>query len=64
MPTWTQLPAAKNPEARKEAVFQEKKHNDLHYPWWFGGSASCFAVTLTHPLDLSTATLLLPMTVA
>ncbi|OJJ32419.1 hypothetical protein ASPWEDRAFT_663394 [Aspergillus wentii DTO 134E9] len=24
----------------------------LHYPFWFGGSASCFAATVTHPLDL------------
>lgn len=30
-----------------------KEHHDIHYPLWFGGSASCFAVTLTHPLDLS-----------
>lgn len=24
-----------------------------HYPFWFGGSASCFAAVVTHPLDLS-----------
>src|SRR5437667_193040 len=24
----------------------------LHYPFWFGGSASCFAAMVTHPLDL------------
>ncbi|KAF2717091.1 mitochondrial carrier [Polychaeton citri CBS 116435] len=24
----------------------------VHYPWWFGGSASCFAAGFTHPLDL------------
>ncbi|KFX99477.1 hypothetical protein V495_05716 [Pseudogymnoascus sp. VKM F-4514 (FW-929)] len=24
----------------------------LHYPFWFGGSASCFAAGVTHPLDL------------
>ncbi|KAF2762078.1 mitochondrial carrier [Pseudovirgaria hyperparasitica] len=24
----------------------------LHYPFWFGGSASCFAACVTHPLDL------------
>ena len=24
----------------------------LHYPFWFGGSASCFAASVTHPLDL------------
>ena len=25
---------------------------EIHYPFWFGGSASCFAATVTHPLDL------------
>jgi dicarboxylate transporter 10 len=24
----------------------------VHYPFWFGGSASCFAAAVTHPLDL------------
>jgi hypothetical protein len=24
----------------------------VHYPFWFGGSASCFAAMVTHPLDL------------
>ncbi|KAH6708851.1 mitochondrial carrier domain-containing protein [Leptodontidium sp. MPI-SDFR-AT-0119] len=24
----------------------------LQYPFWFGGSASCFAACMTHPLDL------------
>lgn len=24
----------------------------VHYPFWFGGSASCFAAGVTHPLDL------------
>lgn len=24
----------------------------IHYPFWFGGSASCFAICFTHPLDL------------
>jgi hypothetical protein len=24
----------------------------LHYPFWFGGSASSFAAMVTHPLDL------------
>ncbi|KAL4933429.1 putative mitochondrial dicarboxylate carrier [Aspergillus undulatus] len=26
----------------------------VHYPFWFGGSASCFAAAVTHPLDLGT----------
>ncbi|KAF9883576.1 hypothetical protein FE257_003175 [Aspergillus nanangensis] len=25
----------------------------VHYPFWFGGSASCFAAAVTHPLDLA-----------
>lgn len=25
----------------------------LRYPFWFGGSASCMAACVTHPLDLS-----------
>jgi len=34
-----------------------KKNKDvqkgsIHYPFWFGGSASCFAACITHPLDL------------
>ncbi|KAF2866108.1 hypothetical protein BDV95DRAFT_212387 [Massariosphaeria phaeospora] len=24
----------------------------IRYPFWFGGSASCFAAFFTHPLDL------------
>ncbi|KAF2395509.1 hypothetical protein EJ06DRAFT_534922 [Trichodelitschia bisporula] len=24
----------------------------IAYPFWFGGSASCFAACVTHPLDL------------
>ncbi len=28
-------------------------HQHVHYPFWFGGSASCFAAAVTHPLDLS-----------
>ena len=24
----------------------------VHYPFWFGGSASCCAAAVTHPLDL------------
>jgi len=30
----------------------------VHYPFWFGGSASCFAAAVTHPLDLSMKILL------
>lgn len=27
----------------------------VYYPFWFGGSASCFAAGVTHPLDLGKA---------
>lgn len=30
----------------------QSKPKQLHYPFWFGGSASCFAASVTHPLDL------------
>ncbi|MCJ1456634.1 Mitochondrial dicarboxylate transporter [Mycoblastus sanguinarius] len=41
------------PVMRKED-HSVKKVNPVHfhYPFWFGGSASCFAAAVTHPLDL------------
>ncbi|KAJ5716110.1 hypothetical protein N7493_008021 [Penicillium malachiteum] len=30
----------------------QSKSKKVHYPFWFGGSASCFAAGVTHPLDL------------
>lgn len=30
----------------------QSKPKKVHYPFWFGGSASCFAASVTHPLDL------------
>lgn len=30
----------------------------VYYPFWFGGSASCFAAGVTHPLDLGKAPIL------
>ncbi|KAF1989042.1 mitochondrial carrier [Aulographum hederae CBS 113979] len=42
--------------ASKQAVMRDKnvqKGGPVHYPFWFGGSASCFAACVTHPLDLS-----------
>ncbi|KAJ5129407.1 uncharacterized protein N7515_005446 [Penicillium bovifimosum] len=30
----------------------QTKPKKVHYPFWFGGSASCFAAAVTHPLDL------------
>ena len=29
-----------------------KSQDVLQYPLWFGGSASCMAVCISHPLDL------------
>lgn len=29
-----------------------KSKQTIHYPFWFGGSASSMAATVTHPLDL------------
>lgn len=36
-------------ESQKTA---DVKKAPIHYPFWFGGSASCFAACFTHPLDL------------
>ncbi|KXL43143.1 hypothetical protein M433DRAFT_21320 [Acidomyces richmondensis BFW] len=36
-------------EAKKS---KDVQHGPIHYPLWFGGSASCFAACVTHPLDL------------
>ncbi|OQD61797.1 hypothetical protein PENPOL_c015G09253 [Penicillium polonicum] len=33
-------------------VQTQSKPKQVHYPFWFGGSASCFAASVTHPLDL------------
>lgn len=58
------MEAAKQPTAaaatRSAAVLaektmptsQEKKKKPIHYPFWFGGSASSMAACVTHPLDL------------
>ena len=37
--------------SRGETVIQPKG-KPIHYPFWFGGSASCCAAAVTHPLDL------------
>lgn len=43
------------PESAVAQLHHEKTRSalGLHYPFWFGGSASCFAACVTHPLDLS-----------
>ena len=32
----------------------------VHYPFWFGGSASCCAAAVTHPLDLGEKAIMNP----
>ncbi|KAK4242112.1 mitochondrial carrier domain-containing protein [Achaetomium macrosporum] len=36
------------------AVASPTKQRPIHYPFWFGGSASSMAACVTHPLDLVT----------
>lgn len=36
----------------KKSEDATKTQKPIHYPFWFGGSASCFAAVFTHPLDL------------
>ncbi|CAG8960128.1 hypothetical protein HYFRA_00010607 [Hymenoscyphus fraxineus] len=40
---------------KQEQVMRKKAWDREHmrYPFWFGGSASCFAACVTHPLDLA-----------
>lgn len=42
-------PAVKKAEMK---VKSQTKNAVVKYPFWFGGSASCFAAMCTHPLDL------------
>lgn len=39
--------------SKSERKSNDVQHGPIHYPLWFGGSASCFAACVTHPLDLS-----------
>lgn len=39
--------AARSPKKQQQELLEP-----IHYPFWFGGSASCFAACVTHPLDL------------
>lgn len=36
----------------------QRKPAQIHYPFWFGGSASSMAACVTHPLDLGMLTIL------
>ena len=38
--------------ATAKEVMSDARKKPVHYPFWFGGSASCFAACVTHPLDL------------
>ena len=47
------------PMAQKDgSVKQAQSRAAIRYPFWFGGSASCFAACVTHPLDLGMSLLL------
>lgn len=37
-----------------EVTKLKKPQGQVHYPFWFGGSAASMAAVCTHPLDLST----------
>ncbi|OQE08042.1 hypothetical protein PENVUL_c011G01164 [Penicillium vulpinum] len=41
-----------SPHSRVVPIQTQSKPKKVHYPFWFGGSASCFAASVTHPLDL------------
>ena len=45
------LPAQVMAPPMRDVQLVKGKPN-VHYPFWFGGSASCFAACVTHPLDL------------
>jgi len=38
--------------AKEVIKSKDVRKRTIHYPFWFGGSASCFAACVTHPLDL------------
>ena len=48
--------------SKQEGALSRKKaweKAQVRYPFWFGGSASCMAACVTHPLDLGKSFLLL-----
>lgn len=45
--------AVKKEKAVAVSKAVSKANKPIHYPFWFGGSASCMAACVTHPLDLS-----------
>lgn len=38
--------------SQPQQAVQSPVVKNVRYPFWFGGSASCFAAGVTHPLDL------------
>ena len=48
----TKLADGKTLVAPAQPALPASKPKQVHYPFWFGGSASCFAAGVTHPLDL------------
>jgi len=44
-------------ELRKSEDVKPMMKTPIHYPFWFGGSAACFATFFTHPLDLGESSL-------
>jgi isoaspartyl peptidase/L-asparaginase-like protein (Ntn-hydrolase superfamily) len=49
------MPATPEQQQQQQQLHQQpqkKVVKKIHYPFWFGGSASCFAAAVTHPLDL------------
>jgi dicarboxylate transporter 10 len=52
-----------SPEVRKseDVVTKVVVRKPVHYPFWFGGSASCCATLFTHPLDLGKLALVLAL---
>ena len=45
-------PPSAHPRVAPVPTPAPSKPTKVHYPFWFGGSASCFAAGVTHPLDL------------
>ncbi|KAH8811661.1 mitochondrial carrier domain-containing protein [Xylogone sp. PMI_703] len=47
------MPQRSMSQEEKELTRRKAREREqLRYPFWFGGSASCFAACVTHPLDL------------
>jgi hypothetical protein len=38
---------------RDKIPVKSKREDTITYPRWFGGTASCVAVMISHPFDLS-----------